>query len=77
MQAKLSNRGITCVFVGYTEHHLRDVHRMLNLTKNSVINSCDVIWLNNTYKNWKNAETTDSANDKETIELLTGIEKTK
>jgi hypothetical protein len=25
IQAKLSNRGTTCMFVGYAEHHSRDV----------------------------------------------------
>jgi hypothetical protein len=30
IQAMLSNRGTTCMFVGYTEHHSRDVYRMLN-----------------------------------------------
>jgi transposase InsO family protein len=48
IQAKLSNRGTTCMFVGYTEHHSRDVYRMLNLTTNSIINSRDIIWLNKT-----------------------------
>jgi hypothetical protein len=39
IQTKLSNRGTTCMFVGYREHHSRDVYRMVNLTKNSIINS--------------------------------------
>jgi hypothetical protein len=39
IQAKMRNRGTTCMFVGYTEHHSRDVYRMLNLTTNSIINS--------------------------------------
>jgi hypothetical protein len=30
IQAKLSNRGTTCTLAGYTEHHSRDVYRMLN-----------------------------------------------
>jgi hypothetical protein len=49
IQAKLTNRGTTCMFVGYTEHHSRDIYRMLNLTTNSIINSRDIIWLNKTY----------------------------
>jgi hypothetical protein len=48
IQAKLTNRGTTCMLVGYTENHSRDVHRMLNLTTNSIINPQDIIWLNNT-----------------------------
>jgi hypothetical protein len=47
IQVKLSNRGITCMFVVYTEHHSRDLYRNLNLTTNSIINSCDIIWLMN------------------------------
>jgi hypothetical protein len=35
IQAKLSNQGTTCMFVGYTEHHSREVYRNLNLTTNS------------------------------------------
>jgi transposase InsO family protein len=53
IQAKLSNRGTTCMFVGYTEHHSRDVYRILNLATNSIINSQDIIWLNKTYRAWK------------------------
>jgi hypothetical protein len=50
IQAKLSNQGTTCMFVGYTEHYSRDIYRMLNLTTNSIINYRDIIWLNKTYK---------------------------
>jgi hypothetical protein len=39
IQAKLSNQGTTFMFIGYTEHHSRDVYRMLNLATNSIINS--------------------------------------
>jgi hypothetical protein len=49
IQAKLTNRGTTCMFVIYTEHHSRDVDRILNSTTNSIINSRDIIWLNKTY----------------------------
>jgi hypothetical protein len=38
IQPKLSNRGKTCMFVGYTEHHSRDVYSMPNLTTNAIIN---------------------------------------
>jgi hypothetical protein len=49
IQAKLSNQGTTCMFAGYTEHHSRDIYRMLNLSTNSIINSQDIIWLNKSY----------------------------
>jgi hypothetical protein len=77
IQAKLRNRGTTCMFVGYTEHHSRDVYRMLNLTTNSIINSREIICLNKTYGEWKNDKTTISTTEDDTIELLTGIDKRK
>jgi hypothetical protein len=58
------------MFVGYTEHHSRDVYR----TK-SIINSRDIIWLNKTYGEWKNNKTTISTTEDDTIEMPTGIEK--
>jgi hypothetical protein len=77
IQAKLTNRGTTCMFVGYTEHHSRDVYRMLNLTTNSIINSQDIIWMNKAFGEWKNNKTTISTAEDDTIELLTGIDKRK
>jgi hypothetical protein len=77
IQAKFTNQGTTCMFVGYTEHHSRDVYRMLNLTTNSMINSRDIIWLNKTYREWKNIKTTISTAEDDTIEMLTGIDKRK
>jgi hypothetical protein len=50
---------------------------MLNLTKNSIINSQDIIWLNKTYGEWKNDKTTISTAEDDTIELLTGVDKRK
>jgi hypothetical protein len=80
IQAKLSNPGTTCMFVGYTEHPSRDVYRkyrVLNLTTNSMINSRDIIWFNKTYGEWKNSKTTNSTAKDDTIELPTGIDKRK
>jgi hypothetical protein len=70
-------RGTTCTLVGYTEHHSREVYRMLNLTTNSIINSQDIIWLNKTYGEWKNNKATISTSEDDTIELPTGIDKRK
>jgi hypothetical protein len=53
IQAKLSNRRTTCMFIGYMKNHSRSVYRMLNLTINSIINSRDIIWLNKTYRELK------------------------
>jgi hypothetical protein len=77
IQAKSTNQGTTCIFVGYTEHHSRDAYRMLNLTTNSIINSQDIIWLNKTYGGCKNNKTTISTAEDDTIELLNGIDKKK
>jgi hypothetical protein len=63
------------MFVGYTEHHSRDVYRMLNLTTKSIINFQYIIWLNNTYGEWKNNKTTISTVGDDTIELPTGVDK--
>jgi hypothetical protein len=65
------------MFVGYTEHHSRDVYRMLNLTSNSIINSQDISWLNKSYGEWKNNKTTNSTTENDTIELPTGVDKVK
>jgi tRNA A37 threonylcarbamoyladenosine biosynthesis protein TsaE len=65
------------MFVGYTEHHSRDVYRMLNLTTNSIINSRDAIWLKKTCVEWKKNQTTISTAEDDTIELPTGIDKRK
>jgi hypothetical protein len=65
------------MLVGYTEHHSRDVYRMLNLTTISIINSRDTIWLNKTYGDWKNNKTTISNVDNDILELPTGFDKVK
>jgi hypothetical protein len=77
IQAKLSNRGTTCMFVGYTEHHSRDIYRMLNLTTNSIINPRDIIWLNKTYKEWKENKATIFNVEDDILELPTGVDKVK
>jgi hypothetical protein len=77
IQANLTNRGTTCIFVGYTEHHSSDVYRMLNLTTNEIIYSQEIIWINKTYREWKNNKTTISTAEDDTIELPTGIDKKK
>jgi hypothetical protein len=50
---------------------------MLNLTTNSIINSRDIIWLNKTYRKWKDNKATISNVEDDTIELLTGVDKIK
>jgi hypothetical protein len=65
------------MFAGYKEHHSRDVYRILNLTKNSIINSREIFWLNKTYGEWKNDKTTIFTSEDDNIELPTGIDKRK
>jgi hypothetical protein len=77
IQAKLSNQGAFCMFVGYTEHHSRDVYRMLNLTTNSIINSRDIIWLKKTYGEWKNNKAPIYTTEDDNIEQPTSIDKRK
>jgi hypothetical protein len=77
IKATLINRGTNCMFVGFTEYQLRDVYRILNLATNSIIKSRDIIWLNNTYGEWKNYKTRISTAEDDTIELPTGIDKRK
>jgi hypothetical protein len=77
IEAKLTNRATTFIFVGYTDHHSRDVYRMLNLNAKSIINSRDIICLNKTYGEWKKNKTTISTAENDTIELPTGIDKIK
>ena len=52
IQGKLKNRGTPCMFVGYSAHHAHDVYRMLNLETEMIINSRDIIWLNQVHKEW-------------------------
>jgi hypothetical protein len=65
------------MFFGYTEHHSRDIYRILNLTTNSITNSQDIIWLKKTYREWKDNKATISTVEDDTIELLTGVDKIK
>jgi hypothetical protein len=38
------------MFVGYFAHHAHDVYRMLNFETEMIINSHDIIWLNQVHK---------------------------
>ena len=52
MRSKLDDRGKTCMFVGYTDDHSRDVYRFLNIHTKRVTISRDVRWLNITWKHY-------------------------
>jgi hypothetical protein len=49
VKAKLANRGILCMFLGYAKDHAGDVYRMLNLTTRKVIITRDIRWINKNY----------------------------
>jgi hypothetical protein len=38
------------MFVGYSAHHAHDVYRMLNFETEMIINSRDIIWLNQVHE---------------------------
>jgi hypothetical protein len=50
IQAKLTNCGTTCIFVGYAKNRSKDVLRMLNLETKAIIHSRDIIWLHKMHK---------------------------
>lgn len=45
IKAKLDDRGIECIFVGYATNHAGNVYRMLNPRTNKVLITRDVRWL--------------------------------
>ena len=53
MRSKLDNRGKTCIFVGYTDDHTKDVYRFLKIHTKRIIQSRDVTWLNIIWKRYK------------------------
>ena len=54
IRGKLKDRGIPCMFLGYTEDHTSNVFQFFNLTTNQIINSRNVTWLNKSYGEFKN-----------------------
>ena len=53
MRSKLDDRGKTCMFVGSTDDHSRDVYRFLNIHTKRIIISRDVRWLNIIWKHYR------------------------
>jgi hypothetical protein len=53
MCGKLDDRGRPCLLLGRAENHHRDVYRFLNLETERIIQSRDVLWLNQQYGVWK------------------------
>jgi hypothetical protein len=78
IQAKLTNHGTPCIFVGYAENHSKDVYRMLNLeTKNAIINSRDIIWLKKMHRHWLKDKLMIIIKEGDVVEFPTGIESKK
>ena len=46
---KLSDRGLTCTFVGYSIKHGGDVKRFFNMKTKRIVHSRDIQWLNKLY----------------------------
>ena len=73
MRSKFSNKGRTCMFVGYTTKHAGDVYRMLDLDTKRITTSRDIRWLDKSYSEWnkeKPIETEDNDNEPSTGEPI-------
>eukprot|EP00957_Ditylum_brightwellii_P139370 10621969-Ditylum_brightwellii.AAC.1 len=53
---KISNRGLTCMLVGYAIKHKGDFYEMLDPEHSIVYESCNVIWLHQMYYQKKNQD---------------------
>ena len=53
IRGKLSDRGIECMFIGYSDDHAANVYKFFNLNKQSVIMSRNVIWLKQNYGDYR------------------------
>ena len=53
IRSKLAPRGRPCLFVGYPDDTTGDVYRMIDLETLSLIKTRDVMWLNETYGEYK------------------------
>ena len=53
IKSKLEDRGKACVWVGYATDHAAGTHRVLNPTTKKISLTRDVIFLRQSYGNWK------------------------
>ena len=53
MVSKLTNKGDTMLFVGYSIDHASHVYKMVNFKTNNVIITIDIKWLDIKYLYWK------------------------
>ena len=54
IRGKLKDRGIPCMFIGYSDSRTSNVFQFLNLATHKVIHSRKVVWLNQSYGDFKN-----------------------
>lgn len=50
---KLNNKDTTMIFMGYSLKHGTNVFRMYNTETRNCSTTCDVVWLNLLYGEWK------------------------
>jgi hypothetical protein len=55
---KVSDRGITMMFVGYADGHAGNCYRMYNPVTSRVCESCDIIWMGRMYFTTENCKKT-------------------
>ena len=51
---KLKDRGIECMFLGYSDNHAADVYDFFNWKTKALLQSRNVIWLNKNYAEYFN-----------------------
>ena len=57
IRGKLEDRGSPALFVGFPEDHAEDVYSMIKLENKSAVKSRDIIWLGQTYAEYKGIKT--------------------
>jgi hypothetical protein len=63
IRGKPKDRGRPCLFLGYSKNHAADVYRRLNLETRKEIHTRDIIWMNQTYGQYKNITATNTVRD--------------
>jgi transposase InsO family protein len=77
LRGKLEDRGRACLHLGRASDQPRDTYRFLNLQTLRVIHSRDVLWLNQSYGEWKGLHTNTTLledDDDDEDDLLINIE---
>jgi hypothetical protein len=55
-KGRVLNRGLTMMFVGYSEDHAENVFQMFNPETSRIAQSCDIIWLGRMYLTRQDAD---------------------